>query len=193
MEKNYWNNRYLKNQTGWDIGAAAPALTGYLHQFRNKNSAVLIPGCGNAHEALFLIEQGFTNITLLDIAPDLVKRLEEKFKTNIPSPLKIINQNFFEHEEKYDLILEQTFFCALPPALRRNYVHKMYELLNPGGKLVGLLFNRSFEGGPPFGGNEKEYRELLAEKFILKTMIPAYNSIEPRMNSELFFIAIKKN
>ena len=66
----------------------------------------------------------------------------------------------------------------------------MQELLNPGGKLVGLLFNRAFEVGPPFGGNEKEYRDLLEEKFTIKTMASAYNSIEPRKATELFFIAV---
>ncbi len=190
MDDNYWNDRYLKNQTGWDIGAAAPSLMDYLNQLKNKSISILIPGCGNAHEALFLIKNGFTNITLLDIAPELVSRLAEKFKAHIPAPLKIINQNFFEHKEKYDLIIEQTFFCALLPSLRKAYVTQMQELLNPGGKLVGLLFNRAFEGGPPFGGNEKEYRDLLEEKFTIKTMASAYNSIEPRKATELFFIAV---
>lgn len=192
MDENFWNNRYLKNEIGWDIGEAAPALTDYFKQLKNKNISILIPGCGNAYEAFFLIENGFTNITLLDIASELVNNLKEKFKAHIPYPLKIINQDFFLHEEKYDLIIEQTFFCALPPALRRKYVHKMYDLLHPGGKLAGLLFNRFFQGGPPFGGNEKEYRELLLEKFTIKLMATANNSIEPRKETELFFIAEKK-
>ena len=46
---------------------------------------------------------------------------------------------FFEHNKKYDLILEQTFFCALNPALRRAYVAKVYELLNVNGKFPVIL------------------------------------------------------
>ncbi len=192
MEEQYWNNRYINEETGWDIGATAPALTSYLQQLKSKNISILIPGCGNAYEAMFLIESGFTNITLLDIAPALVNKLKFEFKNFVPVPLKIIQQDFFQHQQKYDLIIEQTFFCALPIINRRSYVQKMYELLKPGGKLVGLLFNREFEGGPPFGGNETEYRELFLEKLNIKTMTTAYNSIEPRKNSELFFIAQKQ-
>lgn len=191
MEENYWNERYLKKETGWDIGSAAPALTEYFQQLNNKNISILIPGCGNAHEAFFLIDNGFSDITLLDIAPELVHQLKEKFKNYIPSPLNIIQQDFFAHHKQYDLIIEQTFFCALTPALRKDYVDKMYELLNTGGKLVGLLFNRYFEGGPPFGGEEQEYRNLFSAKFSFKIMATAYNSITPRKNSELFFIAEK--
>lgn len=190
MEDNYWNERYINKQTGWDIGFAAPGLVEYITQLKNKDISILIPGCGNAHEAGFLIKEGFKNITLLDIAPELVANLTEKFKEYIPSPLQIKNENFFEHQGKYDLILEQTFFCALSPDERKAYVLQMQKLLKKGGKLVGLLFNRAFEGGPPFGGNEKEYSSLLKEKFSLKLMEPAYNSIAPRKNTELFFIAV---
>ncbi len=192
MEEQYWNNRYINEETGWDTGAAASALTTYFQQLKNKNISILIPGCGNAYEAMFLIENDFTNITLLDIAPELVNNLNLKFKNFVPVPLKIIQQDFFQHQQKYDLIIEQTFFCALPIVNRISYVQKMYELLKPGGKLVGLLFNREFEGGPPFGGSETEYRELFLQKFSIKTMTTAYNSIEPRKNSELFFIAQKE-
>ena len=67
----------------------------------------------------------------------------------------------------------------------------MFEVLNPGGKLAGVLFNRAFEGGPPFGGNMDEYVQLFSEKFVVKTMAACYNSIEPRMGSEVFVVFIK--
>ena len=68
---------------------------------------------------------------------------------------------------------------------------KMYQLLNPGGRLVGVLFNRSFEGGPPFGGNLEEYEELFKEKFEIVKLEPCYNSIQPREGTEVF-INVKK-
>ncbi len=73
----------------------------------------------------------------------------------------LIHKDFFELQTKFDLILEQTFFCALNPILRPKYVQKMSELLNAKGKLVGLLFNVPLnEGHPPFGGDKKEYINL---------------------------------
>ena len=67
----------------------------------------------------------------------------------------------------------------------------MFDILKPGGKLAGLLFNRSFDGGPPFGGNKDEYERLFSKRFEIKTMEDCYNSIAPRSGSELFIILKK--
>lgn len=104
----------------------------------------------------------------------------------------MIQQDFFAHQGKYDLIVEQTFFCALDPTLRPVYVQHMEELLKENGKLVGLLFDREFEGGPPFGGTQSEYRSLLGARLDLPLMEPCYNSAAPRKGTEVFFIAKKQ-
>ncbi|HUM98223.1 MAG TPA: methyltransferase domain-containing protein [Chitinophagaceae bacterium] len=187
----FWNNRWATGQTGWDIGYASPAITTYLQQYENKNAAILIPGCGNAHEAEFLISNGFTNITLIDIAFEAVSILREKFKTQ--PQVKIICDDFFNHQGKYDLIIEQTFFCALSLEKRAAYVQHMASLLNNNGKLIGLLFSCYFEkDGPPFGGTKSDYQNLFEPHFKLITMEPCYNSIPPRNGNELFFILRKK-
>lgn len=187
----YWNNRYEQNNTGWDMGHVSPPLKKYIDQIENKNLRILIPGCGNSYEAAYLAQQGFTDITLIDIAPLLVQQLKEKF---IHEPaIKIVLGDFFEHLGKYDLIMEQTFFCALHPSLRNNYVNKMHELLAKNGRLAGVLFATEFEAaGPPFGGTAAEYETLFANKFYLHTMAPCYNSHSKRAGNELFINFIKR-
>lgn len=186
LNADYWSNRYQMNDTGWDIGYGSTPLVEYLQTITDKQLAVLIPGCGNAYEAEWLLQNGFTNVTVLDISPVLTAALKERFKNQ---PINIITGNFFEHKGQYNLILEQTFFCAIDPALRSSYVTKMHELLKPGGKLVGVLFNRSFEGGPPFGGSKEEYELLFSKHLHIKKMELCYNSIPPRLGAELFFSA----
>jgi SAM-dependent methyltransferase len=114
----------------------------------------------------------------------LVAALKQKFAEN--KNIKIVLGDFFEHKNQYDIIIEQTFFCALHPNDREKYVFKMHELLRKNGKLIGLLFNREFEKSPPFGGSLKEYEMLFANSFILNSISPAINSVTPRTNSELF-------
>lgn len=188
LDADYWSNRYLQQQTGWDIGHGSTPLVEYLQTLTDKNVSILIPGCGNAYEAEWLLQNGFNNVTVLDISPVLTAALEEKFKGQ---HITIITGNFFEHKGQYDLILEQTFFCALDPILRPNYVYQMHQLLKPGGKLVGVLFNKEFEGGPPFGGSKEEYQTLFSKLLNIKKMEPCYNSIPPRKDAELFFSAGK--
>lgn len=191
LDGDYWSNRYNDGTSSWDLGEVSPPLKEYIDQLKNKNIRILIPGCGNTYEADYLLEKGFTNITVIDIAPVLVDHLKEKYKDD--QNIRIILGDFFEHQSEYDLILEQTFFCALDPALREKYIAKMYELLATGGKLVGVLFNRRFEEqGPPFGGIKEEYEPMFAPYFDLKTFAPCYNSFSRRKDTELFINLVKK-
>lgn len=189
LSASYWENRYQQQLTGWDIGAASSPLAAYIEGITDTSIAVFIPGCGNAYEADVLVQKGFTDVTLIDIAPTPVQQLQQRFKNK---KINIRQQDFFEHSGSYDLILEQTFFCALDSALRPAYIHKMYELLKPGGLLVGVLFNRLFEVGPPFGGNKEDYEKLFSKYLHIKKMELCYNSIKSREGTELFFIAEKK-
>jgi methyl halide transferase len=187
----YWNNQYEANTTGWDLGEVSPPLKNYIDQLTKKDLRILIPGCGNTYEADYLLQQGFTNITVVDIAPTLVARLKEKHRGN-PN-IKIILGDFFNQEGKYDLILEQTFFCAIHPPLRKDYVAKMNELLATDGKLVGVLFDREFEqNGPPFGGSQYEYRMLFEKDLNIEVFERCYNSFIKREETELFVILARK-
>jgi methyl halide transferase len=190
LDKTYWDNQYKTNTTGWDLGKVSPPIKQYVDGISNKNIAILIPGCGNSYEAEYLLQQGFTNITIIDIAPTLVGTLKTKYQHN--KNIKIVLGDFFEHQGNYDLIVEQTFFCALPPTLRQQYVFKMHQLLNTNGLLVGLLFNRNFEVSPPFGGSKAEYELLFKDAFQLVQIETATNSIDARANTELF-IVFEKN
>jgi hypothetical protein len=186
LDANFWNERYLKAETGWDLNQVSPPIKSYIDQLSDKSVRILIAGCGNAYEAEYLLQQGFTNITLVDLAPALVERLKVKFKD---TDIKIIQADIFQHEGEYDLIFEQTLFCALNPELREKYARKMESLLAQKGKLVGLLFNCNFEKmGPPFGGDKADYKKLFSEYFHLKTIDDCYNSTTPRAGNELFVI-----
>lgn len=182
--KNFWDTRWQNQNTGWDLGEVSPAIKNYIDQLENKELKVLIPGAGNAYEAEYLISQGFTNITIIDIAPTLIAQLKEKHKDT--EVLILIEGDFFEHQGQYDLIIEQTFFCAIDPSLRDAYIDKMYKLLKPKGKLVGVLFNRDFEGGPPFGGSKQEYEKRLKKKFTIHKLEECYCSYPARQDAELW-------
>jgi SAM-dependent methyltransferase len=183
LDASYWESQYEAKTTGWDLGKVSPPIQIYVDTVADKNCSILIPGCGNSYEAEYLVKQGFTNITVVDIAPTPVAVLKEKFKNN-PN-IQIILGDFFEHQGKYDLIIEQTFFCALPPFMRQKYVWKMHQLLADNGILAGLLFNRTFESGPPFGGSKEEYEMLFKDAFDFLKMDVSKNSSTKSAQFEL--------
>jgi SAM-dependent methyltransferase len=189
----YWDHRFETGDTPWNLGRVSPPLKAYADGLIDKNMSVLIPGCGNGYEAEHLLTLGFNRITVIDISPVLTRRLEEKFGSAAGGHLNIITGDFFDLREQYDLVLEQTFFCALDPALRPAYAAKMQALLKPGGRLAGVLFNRELStDGPPFGGSMAEYEQLFSPLFRIITLAPCYNSVKPREGTECFFILEKE-
>ena len=191
LDKAYWGNKYKDQLTGWDLGEISPPIKEYIDQVKDKSIKILIPGAGNSHEAEYLCQKGFINIVIIDITEQPLINFKKRVPEFPDSQLKCID--FFDFEGEFDLIIEQTFFCALFPTNRVNYSKKMYNLLKPKGKLIGLLFDFPLnDEGPPFGGSKTEYLKLFNSLFDIKVLERAYNSAKQRLNRELFFIFEKK-
>lgn len=193
-QEDYWAQRYKEERTGWDIGAPSIPIQSYVDQLKDKTINILIPGAGNAYEAEYLFNKGFTNVFILDIAAAPL----DAFSKRMPAfPKKqIIQSNFFEHNGQYDLIIEQTFFCSFPPTIanRSLYAKKMHELLSENGKLVGVWFDIPLKGDMekrPFGGTAEEYLSYLNPYFDTTIFERSKNSIPPRAGTELFGIFVK--
>ena len=185
FDEQFWDNKYKTNKTGWDLGQVSPPLKAYFDQLTNKDLKILIPGGGNSHEAEYLLENGFTNVYVIDISKLALTNLKKRVP-GFPSS-HLIHQNFFDLNQTFDLVIEQTFFCALNPNLREEYVSKMHSVLNDNGKLVGLLFDAELnEDHPPFGGDKKEYTSLFRNLFTIEVLEECYNSIQNRRGMELF-------
>ncbi len=182
----FWNQAYQTDTTPWDAGRITTPLKKYIDQLPNKQLKILLPGMGNGHELEYLHQNGFSQCYGLDISAVAV----ENFKKRVPDfpDGHLITGDFFSLNDSFDLILEQTFFCALSPSLRKKYAEKMHELLRPGGTLTGVLFDFPLtEEGPPFGGNYSEYTTLFSPIFAIHKLEHCYNSIKPRMGREFFF------
>lgn len=191
MNKDYWSKRYRDGATPWNIGEASTPIKVYVEQLENKNLRILIPGAGNAHEAEYLFKLGFSKVFVADIAPEPLLNFNKRLPS-FPDD-QLLQTDFFEIEQKFDLILEQTFFCALPVQQRAEYAKKIAQLLAPNGIVAGVLFNFELsEKGPPFGGNKAEYLTYFNPYFNIAIFEPCYNSIKPRQGTELFFKFRKK-
>jgi SAM-dependent methyltransferase len=187
LPSEFWDDLYRREETRWDIGYVSTPIKEYTDQLTNKDLRILIPGAGSSYEAVYLAENGFTDISVVDISILLTDRLRKTISLSYPL-IKIITGDFFLLEGKYDVIIEQTFFCTLHPSLRKQYIRKVKELLAGNGKLAGVLFNREFDNNPPFGGGMEEYRQLFSSALRIKVLEDCINSIPARAGTELFFI-----
>ena len=190
LDKNYWTQRYLDNNTPWQLDHASAPLVYCIDQIKYKNASILIPGAGNSREAIYLLKQGFENIHVLDLSEPSLENLKNQINSD---RITFHLEDFFEHEGVYDIILEQTFFCALESRFRESYPKKCHNLLNKDGSLKGVLFQfESDRREPPYGGNAEEYRKLFNPLFEIKTMENCKISEPDRLGKELLINFQKK-
>jgi hypothetical protein len=78
MNKDFWESRYANNNTGWDLGQPSTPLVEFIDQLPSKDLKILIPGCGNAYEAEYLIQQGFTNVHVIDLVEQPLDSLKKR-------------------------------------------------------------------------------------------------------------------
>jgi hypothetical protein len=187
LNSNYWEERWKQSDTGWDIGYASPAIAKYIDTLMDKSLKILIPGCGSGYEAEYLHRNGFKNVFIADFSETALK----SFSDRVPDFPKdhLLCGDFFElQENEFDVVLEQTFFCAISPELRDQYVQKMHSILNENGVLAGLLFDDPMNADhPPFGGNKAEYEVRFSKYFTIEKMEKCADSIQPRAGKELWF------
>jgi histidinol-phosphate phosphatase family protein len=191
IDAEYWKKRWENADTPWDIGYATPAITKFVGQLPNKDLRILIPGAGNAYEADWLWRNGFQQVDVVDFSPIALGKLKERIP-EFPDA-QLLAGDFFNISGTYDLILEQTFFCAIDVALRPAYVQKMAELLHPGGVLAGVMFDFPLTAeGPPFGGSREEYEQHFSPYFQIRHMEICQDSILPRQGREFWVEFVRK-
>ncbi len=160
----YWENRYANQKTGWDRGAPHPALLNWLREKRLQGK-VLVPGCGNGHEVLYLVRLGFS-VTAVDFAQAPIEALGKKLSTEHLSAT-LIQQDLFETDFKdpFDAVYEQTCLCAIPMSDRNRYESKIYNSLCSGGHFFGLFMqNENGTEEPPFNCPLDEMKVLFSDQ-----------------------------
>jgi SAM-dependent methyltransferase len=163
-----WDEKYRKEEIPWDRGLASLPLREYLDHHPQKGRA-LIPGCGRGHEVALAVEHGLDAMGL-DIAPAGIAaprshypHLQERF---------IVGDLFHpppEIRDQFDLVLEHTCLCALPPSLRKDYRKGIDLLLKHGGLLIGVWYMNPDRDpdhdGPPYPLQVNELTSLFAEGY----------------------------
>lgn len=187
-EKEFWNQRYLDNSTGWDLGQVSPPFV-HLVELRKlvPYSNILIPGAGRGWEAIYLARQGF-EVTCVDFAPEAIREAET---LSLKEGVKVhyVEEDLFrltpDRTGVFDYLLEQTCFCAIDPERRADYVKMAVRMIRPGGELVGLFYVHGKEGGPPWTTTAEEVRTLFRERFDFLEFAITDLSVESRKGEEI--------
>jgi SAM-dependent methyltransferase len=204
-----WQQAWQEGRTGWDAGAAAPALVHLLKERAGQRGGgdaptaevgggpprALVPGCGSGYDVLALAQAGYrtTGLDLSPLARDRCHALRDE--AEIPAErAAVVVDDFFTVDAgaigaPFDLIFDYTFLCAIDVAERPRWAKRMDALLAPHGRLVTLIFPMVDEpmnpGGPPHPLWPEQVRALLEPLgYEAEVLGPAPKSHGPREGRE---------
>ena len=170
----FWDARYASGETPWDFHGVPAALNAFLKT--SQAGSVLIPGCGSAYEVRAFDEAGW-KVTAIDFSPVAVERARSELG---PLANRVVQGDFFKHDfgsQRFDVIYERTFLCALPPDLWPAYVKRMIQLLRPNGKLAGIFLYGDQAEPPPYPLTPAKASGLLGKNFSLIKTLPVTDSL----------------
>ena len=139
----------------FDARRAEPALADLVDSGALPNGVALVPGCGRGYAvaALASSDRAVVGLEISETAKAACEAYLATCGDVVGERAKVVVDDFFAHapREKYDLVYDCTFLCAIPPGRREEWGKRMGALVKPGGELVSLVFPiGDFEGGPPF-------------------------------------------
>ena len=189
-----WQKHYDDDDLAWDLGEVANPFVRLWEENMLQPGSLIIPGCGQGHEVIYFAERGF-QVTGVDYTSGAVGLLQKNLKSKNLNG-KILHQNFFKldrtHDQAYDNMLEQTFFCAIHKDQRSAYVETVSRILKPGGMLFGLFYETGEGGGPPFNTTKTDIQNHFASAFDIERLEKCSFSSEKRKAKEWLAIMRRK-
>ena len=137
---------------------------------------MLIPGCGTDHEVLQFFQTAGFEVTAIDFSTVAVAQTR-KALGNFEG--KIIRGDFFKFDfrQRFHLIHERTFLCALRPRKWPKYAKRVAQLLQPRGRQADIFFYGKEPEPPPYPLSEARAAEIFGKYFRLIRDVKVSDSV----------------
>jgi methyl halide transferase len=189
----YWQAIYEEGDIGWDKGEPAPPLVRAMNEFEVPHgSRILVPGCGLGHEVLYLAKKGF-QVTAVDFASSAIAGLKARAGD---IPIVALQRDLFtldhDHSSSFDVVIEHTYFCAIPKEMRDEYARVMHAVLSDGGRIVGLFYETDKEDGPPHRTTKADIEQHFSCLFEIVHFERPVDSFDNRLGNEWLVVMGKR-
>ncbi|WVQ94377.1 hypothetical protein IAU59_001456 [Kwoniella sp. CBS 9459] len=178
---NQWEERWQEGRTGWDQSQSHKTLVSFLGSAQADELGVaregraLVPGCGKGYDVYLLATRGLSAVGL-DLAPtgvDAARKWIASQPNTSTGNAEVICQDFFSYnpQEKFDVIYDYTFLCALPPDLHPSWATRLAYLTHASSCLITMMYplppTSTGQNPPPWPLTVDRYHELLDKDWVL--------------------------
>jgi len=189
----FWQQRFEKNETGWDRGSPSPQLLAWLDTGALQPCRIAVPGCGSGWEVVELAKRGF-DVTGIDYTAAAVEKTQALLAAQgLNAEVIQADVLIYQSDKQFDAVYEQTCLCAIHPEHWIEYSQQLRQWLKPGGSLWMMFMQMlrpgaSEEGviyGPPYHCDINAMRALFSEKSWVWPKPPYAKVSHPNLSHEL--------
>ena len=160
----YWSHRYETDDIPWDLGAETAVFRALradgevpvpaFDAASKRPSRVWVPGCGSGYDVLGIARDGYHSVGV-DFSSTAIDRLQA-LAAQKGLEIEPIVADIFDLAGRFragwfDLAVDYTCYCAIPPERRVEYAQLLADSLRPGGFAICLAFPiEARPSGPPF-------------------------------------------
>ncbi|EGQ7971351.1 thiopurine S-methyltransferase [Vibrio parahaemolyticus] len=177
-DQEFWHSKWASNQIGFHLEDVNPLLPVYWHHANPKREdKVLVPLCGKSEDLVWLATK-HDSVEGVELSQIAVRSFfAEHFYTPTVTPISGMHELYqFDELSIYagdfftapvsqaDIVYDRAALVALPQDMREEYVARLKQLLNPGGRILLVTLNYPQEemAGPPFSVPLEEIQQLFA-------------------------------
>lgn len=169
--REFWQQRFENQETGWDRGSPSPQLSAWLENGELQPCRIVVPGCGSGWEVAELATRGFEVIGIDYTAAAVEKTRALLFGRTLKAEVIQADVLGYQPTMPFDAIYEQTCLCAIHPDHWFQYAKQLRGWLKPGGSLWALFMQMIRPAaselglilGPPFHCDINAMRALFPE------------------------------
>lgn len=199
MKKDYWLERWKREETGFHQDEINPYLRQYWQELHPApGSEVFVPLCGKSRDMLWLRKQGHTVLGVEWSAMAVQAFFKEngyaahhvtgeKFDCYEADGIRILCGDFFDLNKddlaKVSVVYDRASLVALPPEMREHYVRHILNILPPAIQILLVTFDypQPEMEGPPFAVSPGEVEALYHKQAEIRLLAqPDILAQEPR-------------
>lgn len=189
----FWQQRFDKNEIGWDRGCSSPQLLAWLDAGDLKPCRIAVPGCGSGWEVAELARRGF-DVIGIDYTAAAVEKTRALLHTqHLKAEVIQADVLTYQPHHKFDAVYEQTCLCAIHPEHWVEYAQQLQQWIKSDGSLWVMYMqmlrsSASDEGvihGPPYHCDINAMRALFTEKAWVWPKPPYAKVNHPNLSHEL--------
>ena len=179
----YWNERYKHYPIPFDWYVDYHPIQHFLLHKIPVHSRILVVGCGNSLLSENLYEDGFQEITNVDVSSVVIDQMEKRYKDTQFADMKFIQgdcQDLPFRDQSFDVVIDKgTFDCIV-----------CHEDVDKSTKLYCSEVNRVLSGNGLFlvishGNPEMRLRYVLRDEYPWKCQLNAsLASLIPRKSQD---------